>query len=219
MKALKELNLKKIFKSFLKGSFKTKAFLISFGIFFSTLAFAAALSVTWLSRHMGGNPNSVGLTCFAHPNSEHPDPQVISADGAQDPTDIAFSNDGLTYFTANIAMQDGYDVTMYKLTTPFDLSTLRNDCSQSRFDLGLLASDGGAGAARGSNGSEWGKLYDMEFSTDGHKIFLVNGPSYIMQFSLTTAFDLKTAKFDVFQTYVCFFLDCSGAKVCKSCRA
>ena len=151
MKALKELNLKKIFKSLLKGSFKTKAFLISFGIFFSTLAFAAALSVTWLSRHMGGNPNSVGLTCFAHPNSEHPDPQVISADGAQDPTDIAFSNDGLTYFTANQTMQDGYDVTMYKLTTPFDLSTLRNDCSQSRFDLGLLASDGGAGGARGSN--------------------------------------------------------------------
>ena len=201
MKAFREFKLKKIFKSLLKGSLKTKAFLISFGIFFSTLAFAAALSVTWLSRHMGGNPNSVGLTCFAHPNSEHPDPQVISADGAQDPTDIAFSNDGLTYFTANIAMQDGYDVTMYKLTTPFDLSTLRNDCSQSRFDLGLLADDGGAGGARGSNGSEWGKLYDMEFSTDGHKIFLVNGPSYIMQFSLTTAFDLKTAKFDVFQNF------------------
>ena len=39
----------------------------------------------------------------------------------------------------------------------------------------------------------------MEFSPSGHKLFLVNGPSYIMQFSLTKAFDLKTAKFDTFQ--------------------
>jgi hypothetical protein len=200
MKAFRELKLKKIFKSLLKGSFKTKAFLISFGIFFSTLAFAAALSVTWLSRHMGGNPASIGLTCYAHPNSEHPDPEIISADGAQDPTDIAFSNDGLTYFTANQAMQSGYDITMYKLTSPFDLSTLRNDCSQSRFDLGLLAQDGGAGGARGSNdGSVWGKLFDMEFSPSGHKLFLVNGPSYLMQFSLSTPFDLATATFDTFQ--------------------
>ena len=80
MKASRELKLKRIFKSFLNGSLKTNAFLISFGIFFSTLAFAAALSVTWLSRHMGGNPTSKGLTCYAHPNSEHPDPEIISAD-------------------------------------------------------------------------------------------------------------------------------------------
>ena len=143
-------NFNKIMQSIFifKGVIKPKIFLILFTFFFSTLAFAATLSVTWKSRHMGGNPDFIGLTCYAHPNSEHPDPEIISADGAQDPTDIAFSNDGLTYFTANIAMQDGYDVTMYKLTTPFDLSTRRNDCSQSRFDLGLLADDGGAGGAR-----------------------------------------------------------------------
>ena len=49
MKAFKGLKLKKIFKFLLKDSLKKKVFLISFGIFFSTLAFAAALTVTWLS--------------------------------------------------------------------------------------------------------------------------------------------------------------------------
>ena len=50
MKVLRELKSKKILKSVLKGSLKTNAFLILFGIFFSTLAFAAALTVTWESR-------------------------------------------------------------------------------------------------------------------------------------------------------------------------
>ena len=84
---------KLIFKSLLKGSFKTKDFLISFGIFFSTLAFAAALTVTWVSRHMG--PLPAGLGCYAFTG------QLINSDGAEDPFDVAFSNDGLTYFVAN----------------------------------------------------------------------------------------------------------------------
>ncbi len=48
MKVLRELKSKKILKSVLKGSLKTNVFLILLGIFFSTLAFAAALTVTWL---------------------------------------------------------------------------------------------------------------------------------------------------------------------------
>ena len=47
MKVLRELKSKKILKSVLKGSLKTNVFLILLGIFFSTLAFAAALTVTW----------------------------------------------------------------------------------------------------------------------------------------------------------------------------
>ena len=48
MKVLRELKSKKILKAVLKGSLKTNVFLILLGIFFSTLAFAAALTVTWL---------------------------------------------------------------------------------------------------------------------------------------------------------------------------
>ena len=94
----------------------------------------------------------------------------------------------------------GYDITVYKLTSPFDLNTIVNDCTQDRFDLGVMARGDGSGPlANGWLGSEWGRLYDMEFSPSGKKIFIVNGVSYLMQFSLSTPFDLKTAKFDTWQ--------------------
>ena len=192
MKASRELKLKRIFKSFLNGSLKTNAFLISFGIFFSTLAFAAALTVTWVSRHMG--PLPAGLGCYAFTG------QLINSDGAEDPFDVAFSNDGLLYFTANGKMDDGLDLVVYRLGKPYDLNTMQNDCSQDRFDLGTLARGDGSGPlANGTLGTVFGELFDMEFSSDGHKLFLVNGVSYLMQFSLTKAFDLKTAKFDTWQ--------------------
>ncbi len=188
------MSRKKFFINLKFGVLKPKIFIILFCLFFSSLAFAAALSVTWLSRHLPSNPVSQG--CLTH------DGKVIDVDGAQEPNDIAFSNDGLTFFIANEAISSpaGYDITVYKLTSPFDLSTLREDCSQDRFDLGTLARGDGSGPlANGTLTSVWGKLFDMEFSKSGDKIFLVNGPSFLMQFSLSTPFDLKTASFDVYQ--------------------
>ena len=192
--------IKKTKKLIIKNSIKPKVFLVLFSLFFSSLALAAALTVTWLSSHMGNRP--LGQGCFTHPNLDHPSGEEIASDGAQEPEDVAFSNDGLTYFIANKNMVDpaGYDITVYKLTSPFDLNTLVNDCTQDRFDLGRLARGDGSGPlANGSLTSEWGRLYDMEFSPSGHKIFIVNGVSYLMQFSLSTPFDLKTAKFDTWQ--------------------
>ena len=194
--------MKKFKRLIFKSTLKPKIFLILFCLFFSSVSLAAALTVTWLSSHMGGNPDSIGLTCFTHPHVDHPDGELIESDGAQEPEDIAFSNDGLTYFIANKNMinPNGYDITVYKLTSPFDLNTLVNDCTQDRFDLGRLARGDGSGPlANGSLGSEFGRLYDMEFSPSGDKIFIVNGVSFLMQFSLSTPFDLKTAKFDTSQ--------------------
>ena len=96
---------------------------------------------------------------------------------------------------------------VYRLGKPYDLNTMQNDCSQDRFDLGTLARGDGSGPlANGSLNSEYGRLYDMEFSPDGRKIFLVNGltsatTSGLLQFSLSKAFDLKTAKFDTHQNF------------------
>ena len=192
--------MKKFKKLIIKSTLKPKVFLVLFSLFFSSLALAAALTVTWLSSHLGGNPSGQG--CLTHPNLEHPSGELIVSDGAQEPVDVAFSNDGLTYFIANKNMVDpaGYDIVVYKLTSPFDLNTLVNDCTQDRFDLGVMARGDGSGPlANGWLNSEFGRLYDMEFSPSGHKIFIVNGVSYLMQFSLSTPFDLKTAKFDTWQ--------------------
>jgi len=50
------LNLKRIFKYLKFGVLKPKAFIILFVLFFSTLAIAATLSVTWIDgripKHM-----------------------------------------------------------------------------------------------------------------------------------------------------------------------
>ena len=101
MKAFRELDLKKILKSLLKDSLKKKVFLISFGIFFSTLAFAAALTVTWLSRHLPANPVSLG--CLTH------DGQVINIDTGnssfiveEDTFEGGSADAGIGYTTASV---------------------------------------------------------------------------------------------------------------------
>ena len=51
-------NIKKIKRKILKGVLNPKIFLILFGLFFSSLAFAAALTVTWEAAIIpGGNNN------------------------------------------------------------------------------------------------------------------------------------------------------------------
>ena len=190
------MQIKNFQKYFYKKKFKQKAFFCLFSIFFSSLALAATLSVTWLYQYLPNNPDVLGLACYTS------DGAYIESDGAQEPNDVAFSNDGLTYFIANESMKDpnGYDITVYKLETPFDIESLKEDCSQDRFDLGTLARGDGSGPlANGTLTSVWGKLYDMEFSASGDKIFIVNGVSFLMQFSLSKPFDLSTASFDVYQ--------------------
>lgn len=192
--------IKKTKKLIIRNSLKPKVFLVLFSLFFSSLAFAAALTVTWLYSKQPGNPNALG--CFTFPNKDHLSGERITTDGVQEPEDIAFSNDGLTYFIANQTIAGGYDTTVYKLTSPFDLNTIVNDCTQNRFDLGTVAyrNDGtGPTNAVGWLNNARGELYDMEFSPSGHKIFIVNGFSLLMQFSLSTPFDLKTAEFDTWK--------------------
>ena len=135
--------IKKTKKLIIKNSLKPKVFLVLFSLFFSSLAFAAALTVTWLYSKQPGNPNALG--CFTFPNKDHLSGERITTDGVQEPQDIAFSNDGLTYFIANKNIPGGYDITVYKLTSPFDLNTIVNDCTQNRFDLGVMARGDGSG--------------------------------------------------------------------------
>tara|TARA_B100000029_G_scaffold503813_1_gene581513 strand:+ start:161 stop:2482 length:2322 start_codon:yes stop_codon:yes gene_type:complete len=187
---------KKFFRNLKFGVLKPKTFIILFSLFFSSLALAATLSVTLLYQYLPNNPSGLGLACYTS------DGALIESDGAQEPNDVAFSNDGLTYFIANESMvsPNGYDITVYKLERPFDLQSLKEDCSQDRFDLGTLARGDGSGPlANGTLTSVWGKLYDMEFSASGDKIFIVNGVSFLMQFSLSKPFDLSTASFDTYQ--------------------
>jgi len=48
MNSLKKIDIKKIFKLLRKGTFKKNIFFILFGMYFSTLAIASTLSVTFV---------------------------------------------------------------------------------------------------------------------------------------------------------------------------
>ncbi len=122
MKMLKRLKIK-IFK----GVIKPIEFLILFGLFFSSLAYAAALSVTWEygkipggNRHFeGGNPG-----CRSSTNGE-----LLELDRTEDPNGVAFSDDGLTVFTSNATINKlgGNHISQNRLDRPFDLTSDRVD--------------------------------------------------------------------------------------------
>ena len=127
MKVLRELKSKKVLKFVLKGSLKTNTFLILLGIFFSTLAFAAALTVTWQAAIipggnnnfvLSGNPN-VPFSCKSSQNGV-----ALTIDRTEEPSDIAFSDDGFTVFTTNKRdAMAGVLFSQNRLTIPFDIAT------------------------------------------------------------------------------------------------
>ena len=120
-------NIKKIKRKILKGVLNPKIFLILFGLFFSSLAFAAALTVTWEygkipggnNHFQGGNPG-----CTSSSNG-----RLLTKDRTEDPNDVAFSDDGLTVFTSNDTISELNDngISQNRLDRPFDLSSDRVD--------------------------------------------------------------------------------------------
>ena len=83
----------------------------------------------------------------------------------------------------------------YKLTTPFDLDTIKNDCSQLRFnpwkDMTTETNE---------------RVESIRFSRDGSKFFIVNENGEIFSYDLSTPFDLST------RSYITE-LDLSGARI------
>ena len=96
--------------------------LLFFTIFVSNLAKAEALSVTWKASHIpdGSNTGGVGPTnCRATTNNA-----LLDKDSAQDPYDLAFSEDGLQIFIANRATGDDISdnpLRMNRLGSPFNI--------------------------------------------------------------------------------------------------
>ena len=102
----------------IKGVLKPKVFLVLFSLFFSSLALAAALTVTWVDgRIPSGNANCTSSQTGAS----------LVNDRTTDPHDVQFSDDGLQVFTANPAMQSNLNLSMNKLSTPFDLTSVKTD--------------------------------------------------------------------------------------------
>ena len=118
-------NFKRLKIKIFKGVIKPIEFLILFGLFFSSLAFAGVLSVTWeAARIPGGNNHFISGNpgCTSSTNG-----QLLDKDRTEDPTGVAFSDDGLTVFTSNIGTGSlrNNGISQNKLDRPFDIASDR----------------------------------------------------------------------------------------------
>ena len=169
-------NLIKIRQSVFKGVIKPKIFLILFAFIFSSLAFAATLTVTWLDgRIPGGNAN-----CKSFDN------ETMDQDSTEDPMDVAFSTDGLMVFSGNLN-QDNVrgigNLSMNRLGTAFDMTTVKNsDCNDlDAFRINLA-----------SGGELGGDIENIQIVDDGKKFFIMDRSGELGRFDLSTPNEFET---------------------------
>ena len=200
-------DIKKIKKLIIKGVLKPKVFFILFGLFFSSLAFAAALTVTndQDDRIPPGDAN-----CFTSDlgSGTH----QLENDRTEDPMDVAFSEDGSKVFTVNTRQQDTVNLNMNTLSIGFELNAV--DTSD---ELGANNNGKGCDALdafdhRDVDGVAAGSALNNIKIVDGGKIFfLLTGQqgnknhdrsgygsqsAELLKYDLSTPNDFTTASFD-----------------------
>ena len=89
-------------------------------LFIFTTAYAA-LTVTHLGNRIGPKPTGLGCTDFHE--------ALIDSDGGEELMDVTLTDDGTTSLMANTAISGSKNITEYKLSTPFDVTTMVNDCT------------------------------------------------------------------------------------------
>ena len=176
---------KKFKRLILTSALKPKAFLILFALFFSSLAFAASLTVTWLD----GRIPLHNSTCFNSGGEFQ-----MANDSTEDPYDVAFSTDGLQVFSVNVkqeSVRGRGNLSMNRLMEPYDVSRTKRrilgdvDCNNiDAFRVGNLAGDGFNV-----------QLRNMVVADGGTKFFFVNTSGKIYRFDLSTPNEFSTGKF------------------------
>ena len=165
----------------IKGVLKPKVFLVLFSLFFSSLALAAALTVTWVDgRIPSGNAN-----CTSSQTGDS-----LVNDRTTDPHDVQFSDDGLQVFTANLTMQSNLNLSMNKLSTPFDLTSVKTDNGSNDCD----DLDGFAPAVTAS-GAMNVVLENIQIVSSGGKFFILDKNGELGRFDLSTPNDFSTATY------------------------
>ncbi len=187
MKVLEELKSKKILKSLLRGSIQTNVFLILLGIFFSTLAFAAALTVSFKGGLIpGGNNNFINPDSPKCRSSTTGD--LLTFDRTTDPSDVQFSDDGLIVFSTNMdnsGMQNN-TVSMNKLDRPFDI-----DSDRVKGNTNATCDDVDGADTQTLSDSVLDRLTEnIDIVNNGRTFLILDRDGLLGKFSASTAFDL-----------------------------
>ena len=188
--------IKKTKKLIIKNSLKPKVFLVLFSLFFSSLALAAPLSVTWKGALIpGGNNNGGPGNCTATTNGVS-----LDQDRTQDPYDVVLSNDGLQVFTANRAGDgsnsiDNNQLSMNRLGTPNEILTdkIRNDANATCNDIeGASPGAISGGQITGSSNI----IEGLHIGNGGRTFFVLDTVGDIGKFNLSTPYDISTMAYE-----------------------
>jgi WD40 repeat protein len=102
---------------------------------------------------------------------------------------IHFNKDGTKVFASDsfqpsLSPNDHHFINEYNLSTPYDISTRTYAGHNERCETGS-----------GSDGTETQFIHDLEFSSDGMKLFTTtrgNDGDIVYRFDLTSAYDIST---------------------------
>ena len=124
--------------------------------------------------------------------------ELDHGESVHNPFDLHFSNDGMFFYIANRKLGGGATakdlnfVARFDLTAPYDIST----CSFSHRTTDLASNDNRNGSAAGASGvaenSNGNKLQGVSLSNDGKKMFVIYHYGHLLEYNLSTAFDVTT---------------------------
>ncbi len=124
--------------------------------------------------------------------------ELDHGESVHNPFDLHFSNDGMFFYFANRKLGGGATakdlnfVARFDLTAPYDIST----CSFSGRTTDLASNDNRNGSAAGASGvaenNKNNKLQGVSLSNDGKKMFVIYSYGHLLEFNLSTAFDVTT---------------------------
>ena len=183
-------NFNKNMQSIFKEVIRPKIFFL-FAFLFSSLAFAATLSVTWLD---GRIPSHNSSSC-QNSAGEY----TLNKDTTEDPYDVVFSTDGLQVFSVNnkqASAHSGYgNMNMNRLSRPFDMTSVISDNTPGAGKPGLNCNDIDSFKIANLAGASDNRLRNIVVADGGSKFFISNNVGRIMRFDLSTPNEFKTNTF------------------------
>ncbi len=182
---------KKFKRLILISTLKPKVFLILFALFFSSLAFAATLTVTLIDGRIPSHNSS-----FCKNSAGEYD---LNKDSTEDPLDVAFSTDGLQVFSVNFSQSSahsGYgNMNMNRLSKPFDMKSVISDNTPGVGKPSLNCDDIDSFKVANLAGASNNRLRNIVVADGGSKFFISNSVGRIMRFDLSTPNEFKTNTF------------------------
>ena len=194
MKFFNKYKIKKLFKSLRRGVFGKKTFFVIFGIYFSTLALASNLTVTFIGALIpGGNNNTpIGNTPAQQCRGNDDAKSLMHTDRTTAPTDIEFNDDGSFVYTSNFNMSgmSQNSISQNKLLDNYQI--LSDAIRKGTFNCDHLK---GADPEDQSGDVLGDATHDIEIHQNGKLFFFLDTSRKLGKFTASIPYDLNTLTF------------------------